>query len=130
MRFNANGSLDTGYGNNGTRTLTTAISALFENAGSIYIDGNAHGNFSNRTFYKLTNELAGMATSTNYGTGSVYQNNGEFFIDKKDFNTHELSKFDANLSPVLGFGTNGKVSLSSQLYVYEILFQTGGSIIL
>lgn len=130
MRFNSNGSLDTTYGTNGIRTITFEINDVYVNGDAIYIDGNPANNSSNRTLYKLINENAGISGSNNYVTGRVYQNNSSFYIDKNNSSVHELLKLDSNLAPFAGFGTNGKVSLSTQLYPADILFQPGGSVIL
>ena len=130
MRFNSNGSLDTTYGTNGIRTITFEINELFVSGDNIFIDGHPSNNSSNRTLYKLQNESAGISGTNNYVTGRVFQNDSSFFIDQNNFSTHELLKLDSNLAPAAGFGTNGKVTLSSQVFQYEILFQQGGSIIL
>jgi len=130
MRFNSNGSLDTTYGTNGTRIITFDINELFVSGDNIYIDGHPTNNSSNRTLYKLLNETAGISASNNYVTGRVYQNNSSFYIDSYNFTIHELLKLDSNLAPAAGFGTNGKVSLSTQIYPTQILFQPGGSAIL
>lgn len=130
MRFNSNGSLDTTYGTNGIRTITFEINELFVSGDNVYIDGYPTSNSNNRTLYKLLNETTGISGSNNYVMGRVYQNNSSFYIDQNNFNVHELLKLDANLAPAAGFGTNGKVSLSSQLYTSEMLFQSGGSIII
>ncbi|WP_262150838.1 T9SS type A sorting domain-containing protein [Chryseobacterium foetidum] len=130
MRFNANGSLDTTYGTNGIRTITFNINELFINGDNIFIDGNPNGNYSNRTLYKLQNETSGIASSNNFVTGRIFHNEGSIYIDSNNISTHELTKLDSNLSPVSGFGTNGKVTLPTQTYVTDMLFQPGGSIIL
>ncbi|MCU7618391.1 T9SS type A sorting domain-containing protein [Chryseobacterium sp. PBS4-4] len=130
MRFNSNGSLDTTYGTNGIRTITFEINDVYVNGDNVYIDGHPTNNTSNRTLYKLLNETAGISGSNNYVTGRVYQNNASFYIDKNNSSVHELLKLDSNLAPDAAFGINGKVSLSTQLYVSQMLFQSGGSVIM
>lgn len=130
MRFNSNGSLDTTYGTNGTRTITFEINELYVSGDNIYINGNPSNNFANRTLYRLLNESAGISGSNNYGSGRVFQNNSNFYIDQNNFTVHELLKLDANLGPAAGFGTNGKVSLPTQIYTGGLLFQPGGSTII
>ncbi|WP_294285459.1 delta-60 repeat domain-containing protein [uncultured Chryseobacterium sp.] len=129
MRFNSDGSLDTTYGTNGVRTITFSINDLFINGDNIYIDGNPNGNTSNRTLYKLQNETSNISNSNNYVTGRVFQNNSSFYIDSNNFTVHELKKLDANLAPVTGFGTNGKVTLPASSFTSDLLFQPGGSIV-
>lgn len=130
MRFNADGSLDTSYGTNGKRIITFEINDVYVSGENIYINGNAPATPSNRTLYKLLNESSGVSASHNFGLGRIYQNNSTFFIDKNDFIVHELLKLDANLAPVAGFGTNGKVSLPIEIYTGRLLFQPGGSTII
>ncbi|WP_294244017.1 delta-60 repeat domain-containing protein [uncultured Chryseobacterium sp.] len=130
MRFNSNGSLDTTYGTNGKRTITFEINEVYVSGDNIYINGNAPATPNNRTLYRLLNESAGISGSNNFVTGRVYQNNSTFFIDQNNFTVHELLKLDANLAPAAGFGTNGRVTLSNQIYTGSLLFQPGGSTII
>ncbi|MBD8083698.1 T9SS type A sorting domain-containing protein [Chryseobacterium caseinilyticum] len=125
MRFNANGSLDTTYGVNGKRTVSFGIVRMFENGGNIYLDTYPPNNYNNRTFSKLLNETAGISASYNYGPGTVYQNNSNFFV----FGNSELTKLNSNAALDTGFGTNGKITVSQQ-YISDMLFQAGGSVIL
>lgn len=130
MRFNANGSLDTTYGINGKRTVTFKIAKVYVSGDNVYISGNPFNDSFNRTLYRLLNESAGISGSNNYGTGRVYQNNSTFYIDQNNISTHELLKLDATLAPASGFGTNGRVSLPTQINAVKFLFQPGGSIIM
>lgn len=125
MRFNANGSLDTTYGVNGKRTVTFGIVEMLENAGSIYLETYPLNNYNNRTLSKLQDETAGITASYNFGPGTVYQNNSNFYT----FGNYELTKLNANVALDTGFGTNGKITVAQQ-YITDMLFQAGGSIIL
>jgi len=125
MRFNANGSLDTTYGVNGKRTVSFGIVEMFESAGNIYLDTYPLNDYNNRSLYKLQDETAGITASYNYGPGTVYQNNSNFYT----FGNFEVTKLSSNVALDNSFGTNGKITIAQQ-YISDMLFQAGGSIIL
>lgn len=125
MRFNANGSLDTSYGNNGKRTINFFINDLFVNSSNVYLTGYNANSFNNRTLYKLIDESAGISNSYNYGSGTIYQNGSSFF----EFDQFEVTKLTSSLTIDTSFGVAGKITTSNQ-YISDMLFQSGGSIIL
>lgn len=126
-RFNADGSLDTTYGNNGTRVITFESSEEFIQSGpAIFLLDD-----TNNRIVKLANE-----EST---TPVFYQNpaiNINYLMFKNNFiyalsENNTITKLNTNLVPVSSYGVNGTANLGADfpLGFNDLLIQPNGSII-
>nr|WP_315028431.1 T9SS type A sorting domain-containing protein [uncultured Chryseobacterium sp.] len=128
-RLNANGSIDTGFGNNGKQIKLFTVGSpssinnikLLSN-GNILLAGNVGNNFglmkllSNGTFDPSFN-TTGTKTYTsnltgNYSTSTFFPDNSIMFAGVNSSGQNRFYKFNADLQPDTTFGTAGNLSLN------------------
>lgn len=128
-RLNANGSIDTGFGNNGKQIKLFTVGSpssvhnmkLLSN-GNILLAGNVGNNFGlvkllpNGTF-DTTFNTTGFKTFTsnltgNYSTSTFFPDNSIMFAGVNSAGQNRFYKFNADLQPDTTFGTAGNLSLN------------------
>ena len=125
-RINQNGTLDTSYAANGTRTLSIGVEDIniIGNALYLYVY-----DYSGNKIIRLENESATTSTSYNLPQySSIYINGNNIFIHDTTNSFSKITKLDPNFNPVTNFGTNGTSTFNNTIG-YDLIFQPLGSII-
>ena len=123
MRFNENGTLDTSYANNGTRTIAFDINELNIIGSAIYLE-----DYTGKRLVRLDDESSSNTKTYNLPENSSYYFQGNNIYVHSYVNFSEITKLDFNFDPVSTYGDNGKASFSEYLG-YNFVFQSQGSIL-
>ena len=123
MRFNENGTLDTSYANNGTRTIAFDINELNIIGSAIYLE-----NYTQKTLVRLADESSSNTKIYNLPQNSSYYFRGNNIYIHKYLNFSEITKLDFNFDPVSTYGNNG-TAIFTEYLGYDFVFQSQGSIL-
>ena len=123
-RFNADGTLDTSYGNNGTRTISFGIESLNMIGNALYLH-----DFSGGRLVKLDNEASSNTKVYNLSNYShFYFSTNNIYIHDSSNSNSIIKKLDSNFEAVNNFGNNGTASFPDYLG-RNFIIQPQGSIL-